>query len=257
MTTFAKSQTGTSPAFTKLMFESFEAAEEMGKCNGLASLTLVSFAHLLVLIICTFVLSPVDRVIYLEDFEEDEEERRPEAYDPMLWIQLVDNINSLNNKFQYKKCKVMLARGVANLSDIPLHTGMNVLDGQGFLVTVPSLPSYMKNNFTQLLQAEKTKCSKTLDSHKKHITAIQSDPSRATFMYLLWLPNSMRFCLDFDNIDAPPLSVEKQVRIQMREVKCITKVGKGCRSEGCYSNILSWSLGAPSSGCQCFKSPRT
>jgi hypothetical protein len=87
----------------------------------------------------------------------------------------VAGVTSDDGKFVYDKLKLVYTQ-VPDIHNIAAHSGMIVLGGQAFFVTVPSMPHFMLHEQKMLLMKEKQCCSKTEQEHALHTVAILKDP---------------------------------------------------------------------------------
>jgi hypothetical protein len=108
---------------------------------------------------------------------------------PLFYLQEVTNVKSEDGKVLISKLMVVL-NSLTDLRDYELTKGTVVCDGAAFLVCLPSLPFFRRNEKSIKAQFEKeaARCLRTEEEYLGTVLPIAANPERLLTKYLFVMP---------------------------------------------------------------------
>lgn len=193
---------------------------------------------LLVLVLHCFSLvvsfhSSADTTIYINpDFPEKNGE---------FFVHRVSDVKASTGNELIDLLKITLPH-LIDLRDLKNWSGHVVLDGQGFLVTMPSVPHFLLHDHEVLFENEKTRCPRTEEAHAVVVNDILAKPAHQVKRVLLLFPKGMTCSADLSATSAS--STDQKVKMVLRQatIKSQEKFGKGMKSLAQVFYPSSWVL---------------
>jgi hypothetical protein len=110
---------------------------------------------------------------------------------PMFYLQEIVKVKSTDGKCLIWKAKIW-ANNLVDLRDFELTKGTVVCEGLGFMVKLPAVP-YFRRNEKSIKEFNETKeavrCSRTEEDYLGNVLSIASDPERLMIKYLFVMPD--------------------------------------------------------------------
>jgi hypothetical protein len=112
-----------------------------------------------------------------------------------------------------------------DLRDFKHYSGHVVLNGQGFLISRPTVPHFLLYDYKALFEKEKKRCSRTEEMYKVEVNQIIASPARQVKSILLLFPDGMTCNADMGA--TTPSSIDQKVNLILRPLAIDTMVKKG------------------------------
>jgi hypothetical protein len=114
---------------------------------------------------------------------------------------------------------------VIDLRDFKHYSGHVVLNGQGFMISRPTVPHYLLYDYEELFGKEKKRCARTEEKYKVEVNDIIASPARQVKRILLLFPDGMTCNADMGA--TTPSSIDQKVNLILRPLAIDTTVKKG------------------------------
>ncbi|CAB9505369.1 hypothetical protein SEMRO_229_G092850.1 [Seminavis robusta] len=121
----------------------------------------------------------------------------------------------------------ILLEDLIDLTDYENYQGLLVLNGKGFLVTLPAVSKFLMNQYHDLLELEKVKCEKTKQQFEFWISAVVKDKSRWNQTILCLFPEGVTCTTDFVSPEPQAPTSDQPVKLMLRELGLRTETKQG------------------------------
>jgi hypothetical protein len=115
---------------------------------------------------------------------------------------------------------------VINLRDFKHYSGHIVLNGQGFMISRPTVPHFLLYDYEELFRREQKRCAGTEEKYKVKVNDIIASPACQVKRILLLFPDGMT-CNDDDMGATTPSSIDQKVNLILRPLAIDTTIKKG------------------------------
>lgn len=136
---------------------------------------------------------------------------------PLFWLQEIAKVKSDDGKVLIWKAKILI-NNVMDLRDFELTKGTVVCEGLGFLVKLPALPFFRRNeksinDFHSTKEA--VRCTRTEEDFLGAALSIASDKERLMIKYLFVMPDDYVVSADMNSERAP--TCDQKCKLKVRE----------------------------------------
>lgn len=122
---------------------------------------------------------------------------------------------------------VFMAEDLIDLCDYQKYNGQLVLNGQGLLVTKPSVANYLLNQYLELLALEDEQCDRTEHEFKCWISALHNDKTRMDQTILFVFEDDVVCTTDFNSAQPAGPTCDHNVKFLLRELPLNTEAADG------------------------------
>jgi len=123
------------------------------------------------------------------------------------------------------KMKITYGR-LEDLVDWHEISGLLVLGGTALLVTKPSIPDFLRREYSEMFAVEVNPCERTIKQHAYWVNAADKDPSRKYSMILVVFPEGVVCTTDFQSLVAPTPQGDMKVKLELRTFSTEKNVSK-------------------------------
>lgn len=116
---------------------------------------------------------------------------------------------------------------LVDITDYKQFKGQLVLNGTAFLITKPSVPSYLLKYYVEVLAKEKTPCDRTEHEFKTWLNGVSKDASRCETNLLFVFPEGLVCSADMSSMNPSAPTEDQAVKLLLREVPLDTENESG------------------------------
>ena len=162
-------------------------------------------------------IESVDEVVDVSDFLDPEEERNPEANNLGCLVQKISKVKTPDGKDLIDKLKISVY-DIKDLRDLKRHIGVVVLEGRGFLICKPRVPSFWLQDNQEMLQLDEpsSRCARTMEDTKLLMNNLARDDARLYMTILFLFPDTVSLTADFTSY-IPNIDVKAKRRLRIFE----------------------------------------
>lgn len=145
---------------------------------------------------------------------------------PTFFVQKIEDVVTVDKSMLINHVKIWL-NNLVDLRDYDLTKGHVVCGGQAFLVTLPSIPFFRRDETdvkSWLETREKTRCPTSKYNYVSSVLTIAKAPERLLMKYLFVFPAGM-ICSAVMTSDLPP-TTDQKCKLEMRQLEFKFTTGK-------------------------------